>query len=818
MGEPFQRSAKRGRWISEPRIYTEITRSRVGGPVYVIGGPREARLTIYSQQCRAINLVCALRERESDLTRKRIAIVGAGAAGLTAATALSALGVPDDNLTVFEKTASPIHAQRWSYGRFLHPRLFHWPEAGWRDSQSELPVADWRAEYAADVREQILAGCAPFPIEFCTLVSKIRSQGSVARVDLRHLHSPWSEHREFDLVLVATGFPLETKIEGTLGGTYWHALEGLDELQGDIHVVGDGDGALTEILMMLIDRFGHAAIEELCEWLPLKDVDRLHARDLEAQGNPSECATPSEEEVRSPLIGTLFDLLGRRQRRIVTVHSPRPLSGASFLLNRALVTHLTWGREPVVSLQSGRRIEPSQVGSLGGKVIWRAGVTTSPGPEFAQARVTTKDLLKSLDPSGKVGSLEAGLLVGLLDGLRRPMWSPEADAELRAGLARGGQGWAAPPVRGLTPVVAQPSETAEELLAVMAATAADLAAIGIEGLDALEVDDGRWVSIDLLARTGECPHEQLLQWPRLALEKEPGEPRDESPTVKSQVRRDEWNRIWFRLPSGPSQAPPSRGAVRALLPRDVLLRWAEREPGSDEAVSRERVDRLGAGAEVLKGLGDIAVGDRRANLLLAALHEARQEWEATKRAYLRAGRQPGGKRLGTAGSRDLNGAFREVLLRLAGAILRVGKGEGAAVNHAIWLLHSAAAANLVTLFGNQALLLELNTTPAFLRRTWAPRVRSTLRRSGWTDSEYARGEPPGWARELADAALDLSPPEADTANTDQLDRLPSLATEVAKYAEQEIPPDPLVSLSEMGVWLAGSETDRELRRSFSEAR
>lgn len=97
-------------------------------------------------------------------------------------------------------------------------------------------------------------------------------------------------------------------------------------------------------------------------------------------------------------------------------------------------------------------------------------------------------------------------------------------------------------------------------------------------------------------------------------------------------------------------------------------------------------------------------------------------------------------------------------------------------------------------------------------------MRSALRRSGRTDSDYARGEPPGWARELADIALDLSPPEAAAANADQLDRLPSLATEVANHAEREIPPDPLVSLSEMGVWLAGSETDRELRRSFSEAR
>ena len=106
-----------------------------------------------------------------------------------------------------------------------------------------------------------------------------------------------SRRATFDLVLVATGFPSEEKVDGTRGGTYWHSLEGLDELQGDIHVVGDGDGALTEILMMLIDRFGHAAIEELCTWLPLTHLDQLHALDLEAQGDPSVTAETPEDEV-----------------------------------------------------------------------------------------------------------------------------------------------------------------------------------------------------------------------------------------------------------------------------------------------------------------------------------------------------------------------------------------------------------------------------------------------------------------------------------------------------------------------------------------
>lgn len=781
-------------------------------------------MTVHSQQCRAINLVCALRERDPDLTEKRIAIIGAGAAGMTAATALRSLGVREDHLTLYEKAASPMYTQRWSYGRFLHPRLFHWPEAGWRDSQAHLPIADWRAGYAATVRERILAGCVALPIEFCTAVRDVEAKGEVARVTFRHLHSPWDTYAEFDLVLVATGFPPEPRVEGTVGGTYWHPLEGLDELQDDIHVVGDGDGALTEILMMLIDRFGHAAIEELCEWLPLTSVDKLHAKDLQAQGNPSEPANLAPEDVESPVIRTLFDLLSRGRRRTVTVHSTHPLSGASFLLNRALVTHLTWGQEPLVRLQSGASVEPQQAKSLGTTVIWRAGVAGVQGPEFAEARVSTKDLLNSLAPTGRIGPLEAGLLVGLLDGLRRPMWSPDADAELRAGIPGGSPGWTEPSVKGLSEVMARPSETAEELLRILAAAAAGLTSIGITDIDALEVDDARWVSIDLLACAGDCPHDALLNTaPRkIHIRASPTEPRANPRVDASSVRRDRWNRLWFRLPSRPSSVRPTRGAVRAMVPRSSLLEWARRESRSDGIASRKPAPARQLEPEVLSGLDDIAAGDRRANLQLATMHEARGEWEATKRAYLRAGRQPGGERLGSADpmrkkqTPDVNVEFRRVLLGLAGAAARVGDGEPDVVNHATWLMFSAAAANLVTLFGSKALLLDLDTTPAFLRGVWAPRVRTALRRSG-ADLAYARAAPPDWAQQLANLAFALASSEPRDGEQRELDTLRSIANEVAHYAEVEAPAEPLISLSEMGVWLAGTETDRELRESFNGA-
>lgn len=782
-----------GRGISEPRIFTEIARSRKGGPVFVIGGPQEARLTIHSQQCRAINLVCALNERDPGLKEKRIAVVGAGAAGLTAATALCALGVPGKNLTVYERTASPLHTQRWSYGRFIHPSLFHWPEEGWRNESANLPVADWKAGYAAAVREQILAGCANLPIQFCTVVSDVEASGETARVTYRRLHLADNQSSSFDLVLVATGFPVETRIEGTLGGTYWQALDGLDELQGEIHVVGDGDGALTEILMMLIDRFGHAAIEQLCRWLPRTHVERLHTRDLEAQGNPACSANLSPEEVWSPLVGALFDLLARSQKRKVIVHSPTPLSGASFLLNRALVTHLTWGQDPLVDLQPGARIEPAQVASLGGSVIWRAGVGGSPAAEFAQARVATKDLLSSLKPTGKIGGIEAGLLVGLLDSMRRPLWSPTAEAELNSGLAGSDLGWAQAVVGDLSEVEARPSSLAEELLAVLAATAQGLAAIGIRKQELISREGGEWVGIDLLARAGECAHEELL-----------AEPRDESPPSDAVVCSDAWNRLWFRLPDEPVEARPSRSAVRSLVPRNALLTWAERTRQYGDRKGSPRGD---APAELLRGLDDVAAGHYRASLLLATMHEAQDDWEATKRAYLRAARKPGGERMGSADSPDVNVAFRRVLLQLAGSVARIGPGDIRAINHAVWLMLAAAAADLVTLVGRKALFLQLNTTPSYLRDTWAPRVRGILR----SPERIDRAAPPDWASQLADSAFALGEPVPLGKDPEDLDRLRSLAWEVARYAEEVTPAEPLISLSEMGVWLSGSPTDRKLR-------
>jgi hypothetical protein len=145
-GEPASR-----RYIPDAHALLEGRRSKAGGPVYIVGGMSERRVTLYSQQVRALNIVAALGAVHGDsLAPMDIAVVGAGAAGVAAAAALERLGAM--RVTVYEEAAAPMHAQRASYTRFLHPRMFHWPEPGWDDVDAKLPIGNWTASYADKAR------------------------------------------------------------------------------------------------------------------------------------------------------------------------------------------------------------------------------------------------------------------------------------------------------------------------------------------------------------------------------------------------------------------------------------------------------------------------------------------------------------------------------------------------------------------------------------------------------------------------------------------------------------------------------------------
>src|SRR4051794_9411876 len=85
-------------------------------------------ITVYSQQVRAINLVGALMEKHGTMADMRVAIVGAGIAGVTAAAHM--LEQTNAEVAVFEAAPRPLWLQDDCRERWLHPGLYDWPLPG----------------------------------------------------------------------------------------------------------------------------------------------------------------------------------------------------------------------------------------------------------------------------------------------------------------------------------------------------------------------------------------------------------------------------------------------------------------------------------------------------------------------------------------------------------------------------------------------------------------------------------------------------------------------------------------------------------------
>src|ERR1051326_1136360 len=105
------------------------------------------RVTLYSQQVRAINLIDAIHFYQQPLAGVDIAVVGAGASGLTAAA--RALGYRA-SVTLFEQNSDIMSVQTNSRHRWLHPKIYEWPAVplGGASEDAQLPVMSWHAQFA----------------------------------------------------------------------------------------------------------------------------------------------------------------------------------------------------------------------------------------------------------------------------------------------------------------------------------------------------------------------------------------------------------------------------------------------------------------------------------------------------------------------------------------------------------------------------------------------------------------------------------------------------------------------------------------------
>jgi hypothetical protein len=360
---------ERGRKV--PRTKDESWRDLLGlmsvpkhPGVYVLGCFAR-HVTFYSQQVRALNLIDALCKTGSLTKGGSVGVVGAGLAGLTAASAALRRGL---SVHLFQQNDDPrdypgrMTLQKSSTQRWVDPFIYDWPHApegaeaedptgAGRETLAGLPVLDWPAASAAEVRERVMES-------FDKVVEAEERKPGGGRIHfhqsrvtedaLEHAGGRWlvtpgedSGPVAVDVLVLAVGFGVEDSPPAK--NRYW-TDDGLggDEADRKLYLIsGAGDGGLTDVMRLCIDNFKHRTVLD-----KFKDADaigrRLEAVVRERRPGLGEYfiqeagkVEPSPEDEKK--------LLAARKNEVYLTGSPESVFGAgakASILNRLIVAWL----------------------------------------------------------------------------------------------------------------------------------------------------------------------------------------------------------------------------------------------------------------------------------------------------------------------------------------------------------------------------------------------------------------------------------------------------------------------------------------------
>jgi Pyridine nucleotide-disulphide oxidoreductase len=319
-----------------------------------------SRVTLYSQQVRALNLIYALFKEGKLNNNSSVAVIGAGAGGLTAAAGAAHLGA---KVTVIEKFQSVMELQRNNRQRWIHPFIYDWPDAESPTNRATKILLDWEAAYAENVADQIemewkklVNSKDRYRINECLGID--HSKLTFREFSQRTFVSWEGTQQPFDLVILAVGFGLER--HGGAKSSYWSEDDIDGGFRNDLHsqkwlISGCGDGGLTDVMRLCIRKFRvekiAAEFERHDRIGDVKEFLRNSHRSLKKH------PTRMEQEVflaeTFERLKTEYDLLKDFENKIqrknkpevfLTGSGPSPYGPGSSLLNRLIVCQLARNR------------------------------------------------------------------------------------------------------------------------------------------------------------------------------------------------------------------------------------------------------------------------------------------------------------------------------------------------------------------------------------------------------------------------------------------------------------------------------------------
>lgn len=263
--------------------------------IYTLG--KYSPVSIRDQVIRANYLIDSLRDLEAIDSHTSLAIVGAGAGGISCALAAVRAGLSPDAISVFEAESISMPLQAKASTRWVDPVQYDWPARFWDCEKWPVPgtntsihrptsamVAALGPQWAFDFQNELLgSGVIPYYEHEVVDYQQLGHQ----RVQLEVVDKKTARRTtsQYDLVILAAGFGGEVSQLSVDGGGpdfqgigFWgkDAFETVTKglgAAGRVLVSGSGDGALQDFVRLVC---GVRSVRELM--LRIWGATSVHAK------------------------------------------------------------------------------------------------------------------------------------------------------------------------------------------------------------------------------------------------------------------------------------------------------------------------------------------------------------------------------------------------------------------------------------------------------------------------------------------------------------------------------------------------------------